>query len=301
MATTTTARTSAAEKPTYLYKVQSLAVKVLVYMVLLLGLSIVIIPIYWMIATSLKTDTALFLIPPQWFPDPIQWSNYIEVWQLVPLARYFANSVFVTLLAILGEIITSALVAYGFARFRFPGRGVLFSIMLATMMLPSIITLIPSFIIWARWLGRYDTYSPLTVGSLFAWGPAYIFLLRQFFLTIPRDIEEAAIIDGGNLLQIFGYIMLPLVRPALLAITILSFTGNWNNFLSPLIYLSTPEKFTLPLGLYQFNKSLAGGSEAPKWNMMMAMAVLMTIPIIVLYFRAQRYFIEGITVGAVKG
>jgi multiple sugar transport system permease protein len=271
------------------------------YLGLILGLLLVLVPLYWMVATSLKTNTALFLLPPQMVPDPVRWQNYVEVWQLVPLAQYFANSIFITMLAMFGEILTCALVAYGFARFNFPGRNLFFGIMLGTMMLPGVITLIPSFIIWARWLGRYDTYSPLTVGALFAWGPSYIFLLRQFFLTIPREIEEAAMIDGANLLQTFFRIMLPLVKPALLAIAVLSFNGNWNNFFSQLIYLSTQEKFGLPLGLYQFNSALAGGGEAPKWNMMMAMTVLMTIPVLILYFRAQKYFIEGLTVGAVKG
>lgn len=274
---------------------------VLTYAVLLLGLAVVLLPLYWMVATSLKSASALFVLPPQWVPDPVVWQNYIEVWQLVPLARYFTNSIFVTVLAMCGEILTCALVAYGFARFRFPGRNTLFAIMLGTMMLPGVITMIPSFIIWAQWLGRYDTYSPMTVGALFAWGPSYIFLLRQFFLTIPREIEEAAVIDGANLMQTFFRIMLPLVKPALLAIAVLSFNGNWNNFQSPLIYLSTNEKFPLPLGLYQFNSAIAGGGEAPKWNLMMAMTVLMAVPIVLLYFRAQKYFIEGLTVGAVKG
>ncbi|HEX6292334.1 MAG TPA: carbohydrate ABC transporter permease [Herpetosiphonaceae bacterium] len=274
---------------------------ILTYVGLLIGLLFVVIPLYWMIATSLKTSSALFLLPPQIIPEPIRWQNYVEVWQLVPLARYFANSIFITMLAMFGEILTCSLVAYGFARFNFPGRTILFGIMLGTMMLPGVITLIPSFIIWARVLDRYDTFSPLTVGALFAWGPSYIFLLRQFFLTIPREIEDAATIDGANLMQTFFQVMLPLVKPALLAVAVLSFNGNWNNFFSQLIYLSTPEKFGLPLGLYQFNSALSGGGEAPKWNMMMAMTVLMTIPIVLLYVRAQKYFIEGITVGAVKG
>jgi multiple sugar transport system permease protein len=282
-------------------RAQRTIANVLSYAVLLLGLAIVLLPLYWMIGTSLKTESALFLLPPQWFPDPIQWQNYIDVWRLVPLARYFSNSIFVTVLAMFGEILTCALVAYGFARFRFPGRNILFAIMLGTMMLPGVITLIPSFVIWAQWLNRYDTYSPMTVGALFAWGPSYIFLLRQFFMTIPNEIEEAAVIDGANLVQTFFLVMLPLVKPALLAIAVLSFNGNWNNFQAPLIYLSTNEKFPLPLGLYQFNSALAGGGEAPKWNLMMAMTVLMAIPIVLLYFRAQKYFIEGITVGAVKG
>lgn len=282
-------------------RVTQMTGNVLTYLVLMLGLLAVLLPLYWMIATSLKTSTSLFLIPPQLVPDPIRWRNYIDVWRLVPLTQYFANSVFVTALAMSAEILSCSLVAYGFARFSFPGRNMLFGIMLGTMMLPGVITMIPSFIIWARWLDRYDTFTPFTVGALFAWGPSNIFLLRQFFLTIPREIEEAATIDGANVAQTFFRVMLPLVKPALLAVAVFAFTANWNNFLSPLIFISTPLKFTLPLGLYQFNSAFSGGGEAPKWNFMMAMAVLMTIPIVLLYFRAQKYFIEGLTVGAVKG
>jgi len=170
--------------------------------------------------------------------------------------------------------------------------------LLSTMMLPGIITMIPAFLIW-RSLGRIDTFSPLTVGALFAWGPSYIFLLRQFFLTIPREIEEAAIIDGANVIDVFWRVMLPLVKPALLAIAVLSFNGNWNNFMSPLIYLNTPGKYPVILGLYAFAGSLS--KEAPKWHYMMAMTVIMSLPILLLYFRAQKYFIEGLTVGGVKG
>ncbi|HEY0733994.1 MAG TPA: carbohydrate ABC transporter permease [Herpetosiphonaceae bacterium] len=299
MAVTTAPR--AEIQPAHTRARRNLVGSILTYAALLVGLAFVVIPLYWMISTSLKTSSALFLLPPQIVPQPVRWQNYVEVWQLVPLARYFANSIFITVLAMFGEIMTCALVAYGFARFDFPGRNILFGIMLGTMMLPGVITLIPSFIIWARVLDRYDTFSPLTVGALFAWGPSYIFLLRQFFLTIPREIEDAATIDGANLMQTFFRVMLPLVKPALLAVAVLSFNGNWNNFFSQLIYLSTPEKFGLPLGLYQFNSALSGGGEAPKWNMMMAMTVLMTIPVVLLYVRAQKYFIEGITVGAVKG
>jgi multiple sugar transport system permease protein len=136
---------------------QRLAGNIVSYAILLLGLAIVVLPLYWMISTSLKSDSALFLLPPQWYPDPIQWQNYLDVWRLVPLARYFGNSIFITALAMFGEILTCSLVAYGFARFRFPGRNALFAIMLGTMMLPGVITLIPSFIIWAQWLNRYDT------------------------------------------------------------------------------------------------------------------------------------------------
>jgi multiple sugar transport system permease protein len=273
-------------------------VQILTYALLILGALFVLIPLYWMIATSLKAETRLFILPPQWFPDPIVWRNYLDVWTIQPLTRYFANTIFITLLAMAGEIASCAVVAYGFARFRFPGRNVLFMLLLATMMLPGIITMIPTFLIW-RALGRIDTYSPLTVGALFAWGPAYIFLLRQFFMTIPVDIEDAASIDGANVVQTFWSVMLPLVKPALLAIAVLSFSGNWNNFQGPLIYINTQEKYPVILSLYAFSQSLS--KEAPKWHYMMAMAVIMTVPILLLYFRAQQYFIEGLTVGSVKG
>lgn len=270
----------------------------LTYALLLLGAALVLIPLYWMVATSLKTESALFVLPPQIVPSPAAWENYLDVWSVQPFGQYFFNTLFITVLAMLGEIVTCAIVAYGFARFRFPGRDTLFLLLLGTMMIPNIVTLIPSFLIW-RTLGRIDTFTPLTVGSLFAWGPAYIFLLRQFFLTIPREIEEAATIDGANVVQTFSRVMLPLVKPALLAVMVLSFNGNWNNFQGPLIYLNTQAKYPVILGLYAFAGSLS--KEAPKWHYMMAMAVIMAIPIVVLYFRAQKYFIEGLTVGSVKG
>jgi multiple sugar transport system permease protein len=272
--------------------------QIVTYALLALGSAVILVPLYWMVSTSLKAETKLFVLPPQVIPDPIVWRNYIDVWTIQPFTGYFINTIFITTLAMSGEILSCALVAYGFARFRFPGRDTLFILVLATMMLPGIITMIPAFLIW-RSLGRIDTFSPLTVGALFAWGPSYIFLLRQFFLTIPREIEEAAIIDGANVIDVFWKVMLPLVKPALLAIAVLSFNGNWNNFMNPLIYLNTPGKYPVILGLYAFAGSLS--KEAPKWHYMMAMTVIMSLPILLLYFRAQKYFIEGLTVGGVKG
>jgi multiple sugar transport system permease protein len=251
-----------------------------------------------MISTSLKDESDLFAFPPQWIPTPILWSNYPDAWNALPFDRFLVNTLFMTILAMFAEIASAAIVAYGFARFRFPGRNVLFIILLATMMLPGILTMIPKFIMW-RELDRIDTFTPLTVGAWFAWGPSFIFLLRQFFMTIPREIEEAATIDGANVVQIFSQIMLPLVKPALLAIAVLSFQGNWNNFEGALIYLNTLEKYPMVLGLQFFGASLS--REAPQWHLMMAMATMMAAPILLLFFMAQRYFIEGLTVGAVKG
>lgn len=268
------------------------------YFLLTLGAAIIVVPLFWMVSTSLKGPDALFTYPPEWIPRPPVWRNYIEVWRMIPLGRFLFNTVFITVLAMAAELLTTSLVAYGFARFQFPGRNTIFFILLCTMMLPGVVTMIPSFLIWAR-LKQVDTFVPLTVGAWFAWGPAYIFMMRQFFLTIPREMEEAAVIDGANIVQIYWHIMLPLIRPALLAIGVLAFQGNWNNFQGPLIYLNSMDKFPLILGLKFFEQSLS--KEAPMWNYMMAMSVLMALPILGLFFAAQRYFIEGLNVGATKG
>ena len=265
----------------------------------------VLIPLAYMLSTSLKTEDQLFVWPMQWIPDPVVWENYIEAFrQLSRIApgltfwRILANTLFITLLAMTAELIAVTLVAYGFARFRFPGRDALFIIMLATMMMPWIVTLIPTFLIW-RTLKLIDTYDPLVLRIWLGGGAWAVFLLRQFYLTIPREMEEAAIIDGANTFQIYYKIMLPLIKPALLALGVLIFQGNWNNFQGPLIYLNTTVKFPLVVALRFFQESIS--KEAPKWHYMMAMSTVMALPILILYFSAQRYFIEGLTVGAVKG
>lgn len=279
--------------------------KVALYFLLLVGAAIILIPVLWMISTSLKAESQLFVYPPKWIPDPIEFSNYVDAWEsLGSIApgltfwRIIGNTLFITGLAMFAEMFSAAVVAYGFARFYFKGRDVIFFVMLATMMIPPTLTRVPGFLIW-RELGLLNTYDPLTVPAWFAWGPTYIFLLRQFFMTIPRDMEDAATVDGANPIQIFFYIMLPLVKPAFLAIGVLSFQGNWNNFESALIYLNTTQMFPLVLAIRFFQESLS--KEAPKWHYMMAMATMMAAPILALFFVAQRYFIEGLTVGAVKG
>ena len=268
------------------------------YFLLTLGAAVIVVPLFWMVSTSLKGSDALFTYPPEWIPRPAMWSNYIEAWKMLPFGRFLFNTLFITVLAMVAELLTSSLVAYGFARFQFKGRDTLFFILLATMMLPGVVTMIPAFLIWSK-LGQIDTFDPLTIGAWFAWGPAYIFMMRQFFLTIPKEMEEAAVIDGANVAQIYWHIMLPLIRPALLAIGVLSFQGNWNNFQAPLIYLNSMDKFPMILGLKFFEQTLS--KEAPMWNYMMAMSVLMAVPILGLFFSAQKYFIEGLNVGATKG
>lgn len=278
--------------------VGQLALRAVIYLLLLLGAALVLVPFFWMLSTSLKSQDRLFVYPPEWIPRPPHFSNYRDAWNALPFGRFLFNTLFMTALAMFAELVTASLVAYGFARFRFPLRNTLFVVLLSTMMLPGILTLIPKFVMW-KTVHRIDTFTPMTAGAWFAWGPAYIFLLRQFFLTIPREIEEAAILDGANTFQIYRQIMLPLIKPALLAIGVLSFQGNWNNFEGPLIYLNTLDKYPVVLGLQFFGQSLS--KEAPKWHYMMAMSTLMAAPILALYFAAQRYFIEGITIGGVKG
>ena len=279
---------------------QRTLINFITYLLLALGAAMVLVPFWWMVKTSLTAQTRLFEFPPQLFPDPVVWRNYIEAWNALPVSftRFTANTIFITILAMTAEILTCSIVAYGFARFRFPGRNFLFLLMLSTMMLPGVVTLVPTFILW-RELRLIDTYDPMTLGAWFAWGPSYIFLLRQFFLTLPKEIEEAARLDGANTFQIFWHIMLPLVKPALLAIAVLSFIGNWNNFMGPLIYLNSGEKYPLIMALKFFEQSLS--KEAPLFHYMMAMTTMMSFPLLMLYFFMQRTLIEGITAGAVKG
>ena len=279
--------------------------KLITYVLLFTFSLLVFVPFAFMLSTSLKTVDQLYVWPIQWIPDPVRWSNYVEAFQaLSSIApgltfwRIMANTLFITLLAMTAELIAVTLVAYGFARFRFPGRNVLFLIMLATMMLPSIITLIPTFLIW-RSLELIDTYDPLVQAAWFGGGAWAVFLLRQFIMTIPREMDEAAILDGANTFQIYRRIMLPLIKPALLALAVLIFQGNWNNFMGPLIYLNTTVQFPIVVALKFFQESLS--KEAPKWHYMMAMSTVMAAPILLLFFAAQRYFIEGLTVGGVKG
>jgi multiple sugar transport system permease protein len=279
--------------------------QVIIYALLLLGGALVLIPMLWMVSTSLKTPEQLFSVAINFIPNPAVPQNYVEVWdKLANVApgmtflRIIGNTLFITLLAMFGEIISASLVAYGFARFHWRGRDFVFAIMLATVMIPGVITRVPGFLIWKE-LGLLNTYDPLTWPSLFAWGPLYVFLMRQFFLSVPREIEEAATIDGANVVQIYYHIMLPLIRPILLAVAVLSFQSNWNNFQGPLLYLNTPQMYPLALAVRFFDQSLS--KEAPQWQYMMALTSMMAIPVLIIYFLAQKQFLEGINIGGVKG
>lgn len=271
--------------------------RMLSYLVLTIGAFVFLVPFLWMVSSSLKPANQIFAEPPVWVPNPPRWQNYPQAWNALPFTRFLINTLFITGLGMAANIFTSALVGYGFARFRFPGRNVFFVILLSTMMLPYVVTLIPTFLIW-RNLSLINTYDPLILGSLFGGGPFFIFLMRQFMMTIPMEMEEAARIDGANVFQTFTSIILPLIRPALLAVGVFSFQGFWNDFLAPLIYLSDLPKYTMTLGMFFF---LGGPNEAPKWHWLMAMSTIIAVPILVLFFLAQRQFIEGITLTGIKG
>lgn len=270
--------------------------KAVIYVVVTFLAAVILVPFFWMVSTALQAEGDIFAWPPQWIPDPPQWHNFREAWMAMPFNRYLFNTVFIVALWLVAELISSTVVAYGFARFRFPGSEFIFLVLLATMMLPFHVTLIPTFLIWQK-LGLTGQFDPLVLRAWTAWGPFYIFLLRQFFMTLPRELDDAAEIDGANFLQTFLHIMLPQVKPALLAVAIFAFRGYWNDFLGPLIYLSDMKMYTLNVGMYFF---MGGVNEAPQWNYLMAMSTLVALPVVLLFFMAQRYFIEGITFTGMK-
>lgn len=275
-------------------KQKDLMKRLLAHVVLILGSIIFVFPFIWMVSTSLKSDAQIFLFPPPLIPNPVQWSNYYQMTVYLPFFKFVGNTAFVTAMNLLGTLLSSSFIAYGFARLRFKGRDALFVVMLATMMLPSQVTMIPLYLIFKE-LGWIDTFQPLWIRSFFG-TPFYIFLLRQFFMTIPFDLEDAAKIDGCNYLQIFSKIMLPLLKPALGTVAIYTFMDHWNAFLEPLIYLNSVENMTISLGLRLYQQ-LYGG----EWGMMMAAATVMTLPSVILFFFTQRVFIQGITLTGIKG
>ena len=272
--------------------------RVALHLALLTGAIFFSIPFLWLISTSLKGDRALFVLPPQWVPRVVHWENYQKALAFLPAdtyhgALYVWNTIYLSALSIIGVALSGSLVAYSFARLRWPGRDVLFVVLLSTMMLPGAVTMIPVFLIF-RWLGWVDTLRPLWVPAFFG-GAFNIFLLRQFFMTIPRELEDAAKIDGCSFFGIYWRIMLPLIKPALAAVIILTFMGSWNNFMGPLIYVSSPEKMPMAYALQLFQSAHGG-----EYNLMMAAATMMIVPVTLLFFFTQRYFIQGVTLTGLK-
>lgn len=257
-------------------------------------------PFLWTIATSLKTGIETRQIPPQFLPEIVQWQNYVKVWSAQPLTRWFTNSLIVVGLSVPGAVLTATLVAYSFARFEFPLRNFWFMVMLSTLMLPYEVTLIPQYIIYQKFFGWVNTFWPLIIPSWVGGGAFTIFLLRQFLMTIPRDLDDAARVDGANSFQILWSVLVPLCRPALATVAILQFLREWNDFLGPFVYLNDPKKFTMSLGL-RFFQTLPESTMEPQTHLLMTATVLMSVPAILLFFSFQRYFVQGIVMSGLKG
>jgi multiple sugar transport system permease protein len=268
--------------------------RILVYTLIVVFAALFIIPFLWIISTSLKGEEQIFAIPPQWIPDQLHWDNYSKVFDKMPFMVYLRNSTLITAITIIGVVLSSSVVAYAFGCLQWPGRNPLFIVVLATMMLPMQVTMIPVFVLFKE-LGWLNTFKPLTVPAFFGGGAFNIFLLRQFFMTIPRDLLDSARIDGCPEIRIYWSIVLPLAKPALATVAILTFMFTWNDFIGPLIYLSDKTMGTLALGLAMFV-----GQHQTEWGMLMAASVLMMLPMIMIFFLFQKYFINGFTMSGIK-
>lgn len=270
--------------------------KICLYVLLLIGAVAFVAPFLWMLSTSLKPLNETMSTPPQWIPKTVLWSNYPEaIDEMRFFWRYAANTLYLCLLTVTGTVLSSAIAAYGFSRIEWRGRDKVFLLVLATMMIPFPVVMVPVYTLFKE-LGWIGTFKPLWVPSFLA-GAFNVFLLRQFFLTLPKDISEAARIDGCGEWQIFWRIILPLAKPALIVVALFQFMATWNDFLGPLIYLNDQTDMTLALGLQAF-QSKGGGTS---WNYLMAASTLVVLPVIVLFFFCQRYFIEGIATTGGKG
>ncbi|MDQ8407424.1 carbohydrate ABC transporter permease [Enterococcus lactis] len=269
--------------------------KMLSYVLMTIIGIILLIPLLWMVFTSLKPMEEIVRYPPTFFPEKIVWENYLDTIAAFPFWRYARNTLFITVLVVIGNVLSNSFIAYGFAKLDFPGKKLMFALVLSTMMIPGFVTMIPQYVLFSK-VGWVGTYLPLIVPSFF--GNAFnIFLMRQFYLSINNELIEAAEIDGANHLYIWSHLMLPLTKPALITIAINSFNAAWNDFLGPLLYIQDQEKYTLQIGLQVFQNQ-----ATTQWNYLMAGATLVLIPTILLFFFAQRYFIEGMDLtGGSKG
>ena len=270
--------------------------RIITYIILIFAAVICLFPFLWMVSTSFKETSEIYKMPPDLIPTNPTVQNYIEGWKGADFGLFFKNSLFITIIATVGTVLSSAFVAYGFARFKARFSGLLFTILLATMMLPMQVTLIPQYLMFNK-LGMINTYFPLLIPSWLGGGAFNIFLFIQFFRTLPKELDEAAKIDGANSFQIFTKIMLPAVKPVMLAVLVMSLVYNWNDFFSPLIYLNDNKKFTIAIGL-QFFKGSQGNVQI---GQMMAMSLVALLPVLVIFAVCQKYFIQGIKMSGLKG
>ncbi len=268
------------------------------YIVLLVLSFAFVLPFLWMLSSALKDDPQTYHVPPIWIPNPALWSNFPEALTAHPFGLYFLNTLRIAIPSTIGTVISCALVAYGFSRFRWRLREPLFYICLATMMIPYQVVMIPLFITF-KYLGWINTFKPLVVPAFFG-SPYFIFLLRQFFMTIPQDLSDAAKIDGCNELRTMWSVILPLARPALAVVALFTVMGAWNDYLGPLIYINDPKKFPIALGLQTMRVTITSVKRSLAWPYLMAASTATILPILVLYFFTQRTFIEGIAITGIK-
>ncbi len=269
--------------------------RAIIWLFLLAGSVLMLMPFLWMVSSSLKLETRVFEFPPQIIPNPARFMNYVDALIYKPFHLYLRNTMVIVILNEIAILLSASYCAYGFARVRFPGRDFWFAVVLATMMLPSVVTMVPTFVIFSRlkWL---DTYLPLTFPYFFGGEAFNIFLLRQFFRSIPEELADAARIDGCTEHQIYWSLFLPLAKPALTTVAIFTFLKAWNDFMGPLLYLNTPENFTVSLGLATFRSVMR-----TRWDLLMAATTAMTLPVIILFFAGQRYFVKGVVLTGLKG
>lgn len=270
----------------------------LTYILLTISALVFAFPLFWTVSSSLQTWQELRSFTPHLLPSVPQWGNYAQVFQSVPFARWMGNSFLITAITIPGTILTASLTAYSFARFHYVGKEFWFVLMLGTLMIPSQVTLIPQYVLFFN-LKLINTYVPLTIGAWLGGGAFMIFLLRQFIMSIPRDLDEAALMDGATPLRILGSVLLPLMKPALTTVAILQFLNDWNEFFAPFIYLSRTQLFTAAVGL-RFFQNIPLETRDPRDHLLMAAAAVMTLPVITLFAVAQRYFIQGVVLSGLK-
>lgn len=251
-------------------------------------------PFFWMVRSAFMTNREITTVPIQWIPSSFNFDNFMEAFTEDSFGRYFLNSAVIVLINMVGAVLSSSFIAFGFARLKFKGRGLWFALLLSTMMIPYTVLMIPQFLLWQA-VGGYNTFLPLTVPCFF--GSAFnVFLVRQFYTGIPKEYDEAALVDGANYFVIYSRIILPMAKPVLCTVGVFTFMNTWNDFMGPLLYLDKPQLKTVSLALQNFM-----GQHTSQWNLLMAVATVITVPMIVVYFAAQRYFIEGITFSGLKG
>lgn len=269
--------------------------KVFVYLFLLAGSLVCLFPFYWMFRSSFMDIGQIFVMPPMLFPDPIVTTNYADALEVMPYFRYLVNTLIVVASNVGGSILSASICAFSFSRLRWPGRDKVFLIILTSLMMPGIVTMIPTFVMWSK-LGLTNSLVPLCVPIWFGGSVYNVFLFRQFFMGIPRELDEAAYVDGASFFRVYWQIVMPLSKSAMVVVGIFAFLNSWNDFMGPLIYLNEESKYTLSLGLQLFQ-----GSYGAQWQLLMAASFLVLLPAMIVFFLGQRHILDGIATTGIKG